>query len=364
MKDIITKEEMKEYMNTFEGMPDRLMKYMEILSYGKDASPYCYQDTMSFRRVAIAITTFCNLTCTWCYRFDSKYKKILDKHMKIETLQKIIDNTKGNFRLTHLAGLGEPLMYPHLEEAIKIVKRKSKHVKITTNGSLITKDDVNRLSKAGLTHIEFSIDGFTFEDQLKFRGADLNKMVEMIEYISNHTNLHLQINSVVNKQNYNSLFNLVNILKNAKNIKIIHTIPLFVTEQMIKDGENNVVDNEEYQKLLVKIETDIQTLDLKWELSPTSIGVGMDPIIEIKKRQKICFTCFEDPYIDVEGRLTVCGRREFHPIADATKGLEVAMNEKKAIGFRKNMLAGKYDSFCSRLCYLPDKNIEYNPDEL
>ena len=364
MKKFITKEEMQEYMAIFEDMPDRLMKYMEILAYGKDASPYSYQDTMSFRSVAIALTTYCNLTCKWCYRFDSKYKKILDKNMKIETLQKIIDNTKGNFRLTHLAGLGEPLLYPHLEEAIRIVKVKSEHVKITTNGSIITKEDVDRLVKAGLTHIEFSIDGFTLEDQMEFRGANLDRMIEIIDYISNNTDLYLQINSVVNKQNYNSLFNLVEMLKSAKNIKIIHTIPLFVTEQMIQDGENNVVSDEKYKELLEKIENDIKEHNLEWKLFPNSLGVGMDPIIEIKRRQGICFTCFEDPYIDVEGRLTVCGRREFHPIADATKGLEVAMNEKKAIGFRKNMLAGKYDSFCARLCYLPDKNIEYNPAKL
>ncbi len=61
------KKEMQAYIENFKDMPDRLLKYNEILLEGEDACPECYQDTMSYRRLAVALTTRCNLSCQWCY---------------------------------------------------------------------------------------------------------------------------------------------------------------------------------------------------------------------------------------------------------------------------------------------------------
>lgn len=356
MQEHSRKTEMNEFMSIFEGMPDRLSKYMEIVTFKEKASPVCYQDTMSYRRLAIAVTTYCNISCKWCYRFDPKFAKILNKHMDIEVFKKIIRNSEGRFRLIHLAGTGEPLMYPHLYEAITIAREKTDQVKITTNGTIIGPKEVDALVKAGLTHIEFSIDAFTLQELTDFRGSNLDKIVEVLKYISANTDLVLQINSVVNKINYDSLFKVVETLKEVKNIDNLHTIPLFNTAQMREEGIDHTVSDEDYRKLLRQIEDDIEKEGLSWKVNPPSKGVGVDPIIEIKRQHKTCFTCFEDPYIDTEGNLTICGRREFHPVSDATEGFEKAMNAPKILQFRENMLNHRYDKFCETLCYLPPRD--------
>jgi len=245
-------------------------------------------------------------------------------------------------------------MYPSLHEAIAIVRQKTDNVKITTNGTLLTTQKIDDLVDSGLTHIEFSVDAFSLDKLTNYRGSNLYQIVDIVKYISDNTDLVLQINAVVASLNYRYLFNIVDVFGEAKNIDVIHTIPLFMTEQLPGLNVERVSDDQ-YKALLEKIEKDIKEHNLNWKLQPTSHGVRIDPIIEMKRSRNICFSCFEDPYIDTEGYLTVCGRREFHAIADATVGLEKAMNSDKALKFRTNMLKGEYDSFCSQICYIKEK---------
>jgi len=350
MKEI--KKEMEEFMAHFDDMPDRLMKYIEILLRRENASPYSYQDTMSFRRLAIELTTRCNINCIWCYRRDPAYKHILNKDMPFEKLMKIVENTKGKFRMVHLGGLGEPLLYPKIIDAVQLVKNLSDKVKITTNGTLLTEEIVDKLVDAGLTHIEISIDAFNKYKNIEFRGANLNKILEIVKYISDQNRFHLQINSVVSNINYEYLFNAVEFLKECENIKVLHLIPLFETKQCHEHGIKRISEDE-FQRLLKKLYEDIQKYGLKWKLEPpVHGGIKADPIIEMKRRLNICFTCFEDPYISVEGELLPCGRLKVYGGVDATIGFEKAWNHPKLLKFRENMLKGKIHKLCKQLCYL------------
>ena len=348
------KKEMRDFISQFEDMPDRLLKYCEILLEGENASPYCYQDTMSYRRLAIELITYCNLNCKWCYRHDSNYKIILNKKLPLDKLEKIVKNTAGRFRMVHLGGLGEPLLYPHLSEAINLTKKLSDKIKITTNGTLLTKELITEIVQSGLTHIEVSIDAFTEEKNREFRGSSLRDLVEKLVFISENTDLHLQINSVVANINIDSLMNLVDALKDAKNIHYIHTIPLFETEQCRREEIKRVSD-ELYKNLLHKIRSDIEKYNLGWKMFPSPEGVTLDPVIEMKRKKNICFTCFEDPGISVNGELLPCGRQKIYGGVDASVGFEKAWNHPKLIEFRKRMLKGDYPELCGKLCFLKEK---------
>jgi MoaA/NifB/PqqE/SkfB family radical SAM enzyme len=351
------KTEMKEFMKHFIEMPDRLLKYNEILLKESGASSDCYQDTMSYRRLAIAITTVCNLSCAWCYRFDSHYTHTLDKEMPVETFEKIINNTKGRFRLIHMAGIGEPTMHKNLCELVKIARRITDKVKITTNGTLLTKEMLELLEKAGLTDIEISIDSFSTDELMELRGSNLSALVENMRFINDHTEMDLQINSVVSNLNYEGLMNIVDVLGEMDRLKVLHTIPLFKTEQFNGTVVDTITD-EKYKFLLEKIENDIHKKELNWRLWPSSHGVTVDPVIEMKKKNNICFTAFDDPYIDVDGYFTTCGRREFSSMDDATKGFEEGWNGPKLLKYRANMLNGFYPKFCGSMCFLKEKERE------
>lgn len=349
----LVKKGMQDSFSIFDGMPDRLLKYMEILLEGEDASPYCYQDTMSFRGLCIGITTLCNKHCEWCYRFDPSYKHLIGQELPIEKLKTIVHNTKGKFRMVHLAGLGEPTMYPHLLEAISIVKKLSSNVRITTNAAALNEEFVDKLVDSGLTDVEVSIWGFDEEKEEKIRGVDLPHTIKIVEYMSNHTPLRVQINSLVSSSHCDGLLPIVERLKGANKL-LIHTIPLFETKQAIEKGVRRI-SKEEYRTLLERMHSDILKYKLDWKMFPTPEGSKFDPIIDMKIKKNICFTCFEDPYISEKGELVPCGRMQPFGGVDATEGFEKAWNHPGLLEFRANMLEGNYPDLCGQVCYLKDK---------
>jgi MoaA/NifB/PqqE/SkfB family radical SAM enzyme len=351
------KTEMIEFMRqSFDGYPDRLLKYIEILLDGKNASPYCYQDTMSYRHLAISLNTYCNKNCTWCYRKDSAFKNILNKQMDFSVLEKIIKNTKGRFPKVYLTGIGEPLLYPRYTDAIREVRKITDNVVLTTNGSLLSEKKIDELTDAGLTHIEISIDCFDEEMQKKHRGTDLQHLHKMVKYISDKNILKLRINSVVNTITLPYLWNAVDYLKDCENIKTYHIIPMFDVEQMREIGVSSVPEPE-MKKLLVHLESKARECGLNWGFYPSSYGINMYPSIAMKKRLNICFVCFESPTISVDGMLMPCPRQMTWGGVDATVGFEKAWNSPHLLKFRENMLAGDYPVHCEKLCYLKKRNI-------
>jgi len=357
------KKEMLAYIENFKDMPDRLLKYNEILLEGEDAGPECYQDTMSYCRLAVALTTRCNLACKWCYRFDPQYKSVLNRELDFKVFQEFVKNTQGMFRMVHLAGLGEPTLYPRLIEAIRLSKKLSENVKFTSNGVLLTLKNIKEYIDAGLTHIEISVDAFDKEKLREFRGVDLDHLVKVVLHISEETNLHLQINSVVSSENYKWLTGMVRVFKEAKNINVWHTIPLFETSPMRGNGIKPL-GIKDYQNLLLSLNEAIANEGLNWKLFPNAYGVQLDPVIEMKRKRNICFSCFEDPYISVNGRFNFCSRQEFSSVADISTGFEKTWNHPSLLKFRKNMLRGIYPEYCGKLCFLEEKAAKKQDYEL
>lgn len=350
------KKEMEEFMENFKDMPDRLLKYCEILLEGKNASPYSYQNTMSFRKLAIGLTSRCNKSCQWCFRFDPAYKDELNKDLPFKKIEQFVKNTKGKFRLVHLGGLGEPTLYPRLFDIIKLSKKLSNKVKITTNASLLDKNFINKLIKSGLTHIEVSMWTVSEKQEKRIRNVDLKKTIENIVYMANKTPLAVQVNTTVCSLNYDELPNLVNKLKKAKKL-LLHTIPLFETAQCRKANIKRI-SAAKYKQLLSKIKNRIIDFGLGWDMFPTPEGSVIDPIIEMKKKKNICFSCFEDPYISEAGEFLPCGREMSLGGVDASIGFERAWNHPTLLNFRANMLKGNYPALCGQLCYLKEKKVK------
>lgn len=105
--------------------------------------------------VQIDITNVCNLSCTMC---PIHYLGIEKTHIDYEIFKKIINNLYGA-KEVDLVGLGEPLIYPKIIEAIEYCKANGLIVKITTNGTLLNNDDIiKKLISSGLDSISFSVE--------------------------------------------------------------------------------------------------------------------------------------------------------------------------------------------------------------
>ena len=343
------KRQMTKLLHSFRGHTDRQKKYMELLLLGKDTSPFSYQKRKDLRRILIVLTTKCNLKCVWCHRHEARFKDYLHKEMPFDMLKTILPNLKGLSWL-HYGGLGEPFMYPRIFEAIKEAKKYIPNIKVTTNATTLDKESCRRLIESGLSYLEISIDGFDSTTNKKLRGVHEDKLIDNLKYLSDKTNIPIQINSVIADVNYSSLFGAVDKLKDVKNIVLFHTIPLVMTNHMVELGINSITV-EQHRNLLMHWEERGKKLGLKFDMWPNLEETELESIITMKRRRNMCFQVYDDPCINVFGYLCPCGRTQELSLDNVVAlGFDKAWNGEKMVEWRKKQLQGAYPEACQLAC--------------
>ena len=124
------------------------------------------------------------------------------------------------------------MMYKPIFELTKFARNFFPKVRVTTNGTSLMPKIVDKIQDAGFTDVEVSLDGFDSITNKKFRGSDEDKIINYLEDLSSRNCVDIQINSVVADVNIDSLWDAIDKLKNVKNLKKIHTIPIFVTKHI------------------------------------------------------------------------------------------------------------------------------------
>src|SRR6201996_81337 len=106
-------------------------------------------------------------------------------------------------RIDHLAGLGssiitisggEPLPHPELDAIIARIRHHGRVAGMITNGYLLMPDRIERLNRAGLDHMQISIDNIEPDDISK---KSLKVLDKKLEFLSQYAEFHVNINSVV-----------------------------------------------------------------------------------------------------------------------------------------------------------------------
>jgi MoaA/NifB/PqqE/SkfB family radical SAM enzyme len=131
----------------------------------------------------------CNLACTYCNEFDD-----FSKPVDVETMYQ---------RLDHLADLGttiitisggEPLLHPDLDLLIARIRHHGMIAGMITNGYLLTAERIQRLNRAGLEHLQISIDNVMPDDVSK---KSLKVLDKKLQLLAEYAEFHVNINSVV-----------------------------------------------------------------------------------------------------------------------------------------------------------------------
>lgn len=349
-------ENMDSFFGAFEGKPTRLKKYMELLLLKDGATPYSYIPTSEMRRIALVLTTKCNLKCAWCHRNEPPVQDYLHQEMPYDMALELLGKLKG-FETLHWAGLGEPLMHPRLFDLTREARKQFSVVKLTTNGTLLSPEKADELIDSGLNYLEVSIDGFSGDANKTFRGVDEEKILDVLHYISANSSIPIQVNSVISKNNYDALFAAVDRLAGIRNVGVLHTIPLFMTTHMEQQGIE-AVSQDEHHRLLKHWKARIASLGSTLKLSPDVWAARLDPVITMKKRHNICFSCYEDPFINVNGALAPCGRLQHVSLTDLNdhEDFASAWNANKMLAWRNSHLDGRFGQDCRRECSM--KSIE------
>ena len=131
----------------------------------------------------------CNLACKYCNEFDD-----FSKPIPLETMKRRIDDlARLGTSVVTLSG-GEPLLHPELDEIIAHMRKCSIIAGMITNGYLLTEDRIKGLNRAGLDHLQISIDNVMPDDVSK---KSLKVLDKKLQLLAEYADFHVNINSVV-----------------------------------------------------------------------------------------------------------------------------------------------------------------------
>ena len=131
----------------------------------------------------------CNLSCSYCNEYDA-----VSKPVALETIFQRIDKLASlGTTIVTISG-GEPLLHPDLDDIIRHVRQHGMIAGLITNGYLLTADRIGRLNRAGLEHLQISIDNVDPDEVSK---KSLKVLDKKLQLLAEYAEFHVNINSVV-----------------------------------------------------------------------------------------------------------------------------------------------------------------------
>ena len=131
----------------------------------------------------------CNLACAYCNEFDDHSAPVATA----DVLRRIDRLAILGTGIVTLSG-GEPALHPDLDEIIAHIRARGMIATLITNGFLLTRDRIARLNRAGLDHLQISIDNVVPDEvsrkSLKTLDRKLRWLAELAEF-------DVTVNSVV-----------------------------------------------------------------------------------------------------------------------------------------------------------------------
>lgn len=160
------------------------------------------------------ITSKCNANCKHCgSRCDINSPEGISKELFCSVLDDVKENFGTKSVMLNITG-GEPLIRKDLFEIMKYASNLGFSWGMVTNGTLITKDVIEKMKETKMSTISISIDGVgkTHED---FRGlpGSFDRILSNIKLLKKAKILeHIQVTFIANKKNIGDLEELYNIL--------------------------------------------------------------------------------------------------------------------------------------------------------
>jgi MoaA/NifB/PqqE/SkfB family radical SAM enzyme len=234
----------------------------------------------------------CNLACAYCNEYDDHSKPV-----PIEQMYQRLDRlaTLGTTIIT-ISG-GEPLLHPDLDLIIARVRRHGMIAGMITNGYLLTADRIKRLNRAGLDHLQISIDNVMPDEVSK---KSLKVLDKKLQLLSEHAEFHVNINSVVGGGIHNPKDALV-IGKRALELGFTSTVGI------IHDGDGQLQPLRDEER---EVYMAMRSME---KSSYARINHFQDNIAHGKENQWRCRAGSRYLYICEEGLVHYCSQQRGYP---------------------------------------------------
>jgi AdoMet-dependent heme synthase len=186
--------------------------------------------------VGLNVTNRCNLQCAYCY---GSYSRRTDADFSNQELLELIEELAiMGTRLIHLGG-GEPLMRADIADIIDKIKSKNMLCFMNTNGLLIP-DRIKEIRS--LDALTISLDGDEHANDSSRGQGSFKKIIKAID-IARAEGLRLSTNTVINRNNLNSLDTIISLAK-AKDFTAEFNLPYEQASKNKISDISNLSDNE------------------------------------------------------------------------------------------------------------------------
>ena len=131
----------------------------------------------------------CNLSCAYCNEYDDHSAPV-----PVEEMYRRIDRLASFGTTIITISGGEPLLHPELDLIIRRIRQNGMIAGMITNGYLLTAQRIEGLNRAGLEHLQISIDNVQPDEVSK---KSLKVLDQKLRLLAQHAIFQVNINSVL-----------------------------------------------------------------------------------------------------------------------------------------------------------------------
>jgi molybdenum cofactor biosynthesis enzyme MoaA len=131
----------------------------------------------------------CNLSCSYCNEYDDVSTPVPTAEI-VRRVDRLASLGTG---IVTLSG-GEPLLHPELDAIIRRIRACGMIATLITNGYLLSRNRIEQLNRAGLDHLQISIDNVAPDDVSK---KSLRLLDQKLRWLAEWAQFDVTINSVV-----------------------------------------------------------------------------------------------------------------------------------------------------------------------
>jgi MoaA/NifB/PqqE/SkfB family radical SAM enzyme len=284
-------------------------------------------------RINIDITDKCDMGCGMCRyhsplkRTDSVNKSFFLPLQRIQSLAREVKSI--GTKVIMLAGEGEPLLHPCIEEIVEILRSNSLEVEIITNAYYLNKERIDFFKQAGLKKVTVSMhapDAGTF---LRIRPGkakeDFEKIMDNLLYLKSVRTGRKKPNffviNVISALNCNAVAEMVKLAESLEADKIIFK-PLVLTSDL---PESLKIPADQVSPLI----NTLKRISLHTSI-PNNIGDYVITLEKIYLGEKtnyiqknfgictpfICYNPFSQSVIDLRGNILGCVYAKKHVLGN------------------------------------------------
>ena len=216
------------------------------------------------KNVVLEITNRCNLHCSHCCTDSGKEQ---ENQLTDSEIYSIIDQLfEMKVQRLGITG-GEPFCDQHLLDYLAYAKERIPVISIATNGYYINEQMISKLKSLGVHKFAISLDGMKeYHNQLRGSHNSFEKAITAIQLLVK-ANMEVKVRSVVNKENRESILNLIKITNElgVKRHEIMPVCPLG------RADEKMCLESKEYYEFLKDVIVTIQNLEpikIMYQLKP------------------------------------------------------------------------------------------------